>query len=179
METEGKDGKMFRIGQYVSCGNKGVCTIEDVTTLDITGVDKEKMYYILKPCYMASSTVYVPVDSSVNSMRPVLTKEEAEKLIASMPDIPVLTIQNEKMVEQDYKASMKTNRCEEWVRIIKTIYDRKQKRLQMGRKETAVDGKYFKIAEDNLYGELAIALNIERKDVCGYIAEQLQGSQAV
>ena len=170
---------MFSIGQYVSCGNKGVCTIENVTTLDISGVDKEKMYYILKPCYVAASTVYVPVDSPATSMRPILTKEEAQELIAMIPDIPMLTIENEKFVEQDYKAALKTNRCEEWVKIFKTIYARKQKRLQAGRKETAVDGKYFKVAEDNLYGELAIVLGMQRNEVFEYISEYLKGVQTV
>ena len=179
METEGKDGKMFSIGQYVSCGNKGVCTIENVTTLDISGVDKEKMYYILKPCYMAASTVYVPVDSSSTSMRPILTRQEAEELIVAIPDIPMLTIQNEKFVEQDYKAAMKTNRCEEWVKIIKTIYARKKKRLEAGRKETAVDSKFLKIAEDNLYGELAIVLGMQRNEACELITDQLKGIQRV
>ena len=48
---------MFSIGQYVSCGNKGVCTIENVTTLDISGVDKKKMYYILKPYYTVLAAI--------------------------------------------------------------------------------------------------------------------------
>ncbi len=170
---------MFSIGQCVSCGSKGVCTIEKITTLDISGVDREKMYYILKPCYVAASTVYVPVDSPATSMRPVLTKEEALELIESIPGIPVLNIQNEKFIEQDYKAAMKTNRCEDWVSIIKTIYERKQKRLQAGRKETAVDGKYYKIAVDNLYGELAIALGMPKNEVCDYISEQMNGFQTV
>ena len=167
---------MFSIGQYVICGNKGVCTVEDITTLNISGVDKEKKYYILKPRYVTASTVYVPVDSAATSMRMVLTKEEAQSLINSIPEIPVLDIRNEKLVEQDYKTCMKSNRCDEWV---KTIYDRKQKRLQAGRKETAVDSKYFKIAEENLYGELAVALNMERGEVCDYITAQLQGFSTV
>ena len=170
---------MFLKGEYVVSGNKGVCLVEDITSLDISGVDKEKMYYILKPCYLAASTVYVPVDSPASSMRPILTREEAERLIEAIPGIPELIVQNEKFIEQDYKECMKSNRCEEWVKIIKTIYSRKQKRLQAGRKETAVDGKYFKIAEDNLYGELAIALNMERSEVCNYITEQLRGFQEV
>ena len=153
--------------------------MEQITTLDISGVDKQKMYYILKPCYMAASTVYVPVDSSATSIRAILTKEEAEALIASMPGIPILTIQNEKLVEQDYRACMRSNCCEEWVKIIKTIYARKQKRSEAGRKETAVDSKYFKMAEDNLYGELAIALEMKRGEVCAYITERLQGFQKV
>ena len=37
---------MFEIGDYVICGNKGVCRVEDIATLDITGVDKKRKYYI-------------------------------------------------------------------------------------------------------------------------------------
>lgn len=170
---------MFSIGQDVICSNKGVCTVENITTLDISGVDRAKLYYILKPRYVNASTVYVPVDSADKSMRRILTKEEAEGLIGSIPRIPVLAIENEKLVEQDYKACMKTNSCEEWVKLMKTIYERKQKRLQEGYKETAVDSKYFKMAEDNLYGELAVALEIERNLVCDYISAQLEGFSTV
>lgn len=165
---------MFSIGQNVICGNKGVCTIEDITTLDITGVDKTKKYYILKPMFSVASTIYVPVDSALTSMRVVLTREEAEALIHGIPDIPVLEIKNERLVEQDYKSCMKSNCCSEWVKLIKTIYERRQTRLQVGRKETAVDSKYFKMAEEILYGELSVALNIERDQVEKYIAEHLE-----
>ena len=163
---------MFSIGQYVICGNKGVCIVENITTLDISGVDRAKKYYILKPMYVSASTVYVPVDS-VSTMRSVLTMEEAERLIKSIPEIAGLEIKNERFVEQDDKECMKSNRCEELIRLLKTIYFRKQKRLEAGRKETAVDCKYFKIAEDILFGELAVALSIERKDVGNYISRQL------
>ncbi len=168
-----KEVFVYKIGEYVVCGSKGVCEVENITTLDISGVDKGRKYYILKPRYMAGSTVYVPVDSSGDSMRPVLNRDEAEKLIDSIPQIPMLTIINEKLTEQAYRDSMKTNKCEEWVRVIKTIYLRKQKRLQSGRKVTAVDAKYSHLAEENLYGELAVALGIGRNEVEGYIARSL------
>ncbi|MBR3825606.1 MAG: CarD family transcriptional regulator [Lachnospiraceae bacterium] len=164
---------MFSIGQNVICGNKGVCTIEDIATLNISGVDKEKMYYILKPLYMAASRVYVPVDSALTSVRTILTREEAEELIRSIPDIPVIEIKNERLLEQDYKSCMKSNNCTDWVKLIKTIYERKQKRLQVGRKETAIDSKYFKLAEEILYGELSVVLDIERDKVSQYIEAQL------
>lgn len=164
---------MFGIGDYVICSNKGVCVVENITTLNISGVDKEREYYILKPLYMAGSTVYVPVDSPKESMRKVLEREEAEKLIKAIPEIPLLVIANDKLSEQAYKDCIKTNDCEDLVRIIKTIYTRKQKRLKAGRKVTAVDAKYFHMAEDNLYGELAVALNISRQDVEGYIVDAI------
>lgn len=37
--------------------------------------------------------------------------------------------------------------------IIKLICDRKEERVRQGRKVTAVDGRYFKLAENLLYGE--------------------------
>ena len=58
-----------------------------------------------------------------------------------------------------------------WSRIISCV--RKPMRLQKGRKETAIDSKYFRIAEEVLYGELAVALDMERDRVSQYIEEQL------
>ena len=170
---------VFRIGEKLVCGNKGVCVVENITTLNISGVDKERQYYILKPLYMAGSTVYVPVDSPKESMRSVLTREEAEELISRIPEISLLTITNDKLSEQIYKECLKANRCEELVRIIKTIYLRKQKRIEAGRKITAVDAKYFHIAEENLYGELAVALDMERGEVEGYITTAIDGKSGV
>ena len=164
---------VFIKGEYVVSSNKGVCLVEDITTLDISGVDKKREYYILKPVYMAGSTVYVPVDAAKESMRKVLSHEEAEALIQSIPEIPLITITNDKLLEQEYRSCMKTNSCESLIKIIKTIYLRKQKRLEAGRKVTAVDAKYFRMAEDNLYGELAISLDMPREDVENYIVEEM------
>lgn len=165
---------MFEIGEYVVCGNKGVCVVENITTLDISGADRDRKYYILKPLYLSGSTVYVPVDSSRDSIRRILDRKEAQALIKKIPDIPLLTITNDKLTEQMYRECIRANSCAELVKMIKTIHLRKQKRLQAGRKVTAVDAKYFHIAEDNLYGELAVALDIPRNEVGDYIAEAIK-----
>lgn len=164
---------MFEIGEYVVCGSKGVCVVENITKLDISGADREREYYILKPKYNSGSTVYLPVDSTRESMRPVIKREEAEQLLRAIPELPVLTIGNEKFVEQTYRECLKTGRCDEFVKLLKTIRLRKEKRLQAGRKVTAVDEKYFHIAEDGLYGELAVALGIGRDEVEAYIEREI------
>lgn len=166
---------MFAIGQYVVCGNKGVCAVENVTTLDISGVDKERKYYILKPIYQTGSTLYVPVDAP-GEMRSVMNRQEAEKLVDAIPEIPLLTITNDKLTEQTYRECMKRGNCEEWVKLLKTICVRKQKRLQAGRKVTALDAKYFQVAEQSLYGELAVALELSREAVESYVAGEISGS---
>ena len=37
-----------------------------------------------------------------------------------------------------------------------------------------LDDRYLKMAEDLLYGEMAVALGIEKKDVQAYITEEIQ-----
>ena len=64
--------------------------------------------------------------------------------------------------------------CEELVKIIKTLYLRKKLRLENGKKVTAVDMKYLRLAEEQLYGELAVVLAIERGKVENYIIEYIE-----
>lgn len=170
---------MFKKGEYVVSGNKGVCIVEDITPLNISGVDKEREYYILKPVYMTGSTIYVPVDTADGSLRRVLSREEADRLIRGIPEIPLITISNDKLLEQEYRGCMRTNDCAEWIRIIKTIYLRKQKRIAAGRKVTALDAKYYRLAEDNLYGELAISLQLPRGEVESYITREMEKPKSV
>lgn len=161
---------MFEKGDYVIYGSNGICTVQDITTLNLTGVDKNRKYYLLKPVYASGSTVYTPVDMADTLLRPALSREEADRLIKAMPDIPPITITNEKTLENTYKEYMRSNNCTSWVQLIKTIYLRREKRILKGHKITALDSRYFNLAETTLYGELAIALDKPRDEVKAYIA---------
>ena len=68
---------------------------------------------------------------------------------------------------------MHQNSCEAWLMLIKTIYLRKEKRILKGCKVTAVDSRYFKQAEDFLYSELSVALDLPRGEVKDFICETI------
>ena len=59
------------------------------------------------------------------------------------------------------------------VKIIKTLYVRQEQKLAEGKKNTAGDEKYFHIAEERLYGELAISLDMDKKDVKEYVEKRV------
>ena len=40
---------MFEKGEYVVYGSKGVCEITDISTINISGMNREKLYYFLRP----------------------------------------------------------------------------------------------------------------------------------
>lgn len=164
---------VFQVGDLIVYGNTGVCRVEKIGRPDLAGVPEGVDYYTLSPYYSQNSKIFTPCDNEKVVMRPVISKKEARKLVREIPSIQLLIITDEKKREECYKETMRTCDCREFVSIIKTIYTRKQERLAEGKKVTASDEKYFSMAEDKLYGELAIALEMEKNKVKEYIKEKV------
>lgn len=168
---------MFRKNDLVIYGNNGVCTIKDIGPLDIPGVSPGRIYYTLIPYYSKDSQIFLPVDNQKVTMRQLIQKEELLRLIDEVPSIEPLWIQDEKQREVKYKEALRKCDCRELIRIIKTIYQRKQSRIAVGKKMTASDEKYFHLAEEKLYGECAIALGMERIQVQAFIDKKLRQTE--
>ncbi len=173
--VESDRDKKYEIGDVIIYGNNGVCRITDCGRLDSSCADKNAIYYTIEPYYVTGTKIYIPVGNDKVRMRHIATKEEAMKLIDEMKSIDNLWIKDEKNREQEYKDSIKKCDCRELVRIIKTIYLRKKERLAKGKKVTASDEKYFRIAENSLYSELAVSLNMERDKVRDYVINSVTG----
>lgn len=159
---------MFQIEEYVIHLTGGICQVRDIAPLEMAGADKSKNYYLLVPLKNPGSKVYVPVDND-SAMRRIYTKEEAQKLLDDIPHIARTDIENDKLRENKYKEVIKSSDLRELVGILKNLYVRKQKRINEGKKVTATDEKYSKIAEENLVSELSFVLGEER----GLIKEKL------
>lgn len=166
---------MFETGTYIVCGQHGVCRVEGIGKLKLTEASKDRDYYTLSKVYSQGGVIYVPADSEKIVMRPVISKDEAEALIAGMREIDTLEIDNEKRKDDIFKQAFRTCDNREWVRVIKTLYARKQSRLAKGKKVTASDERFLRAAEENLYGELAISLSMNKRDVEHYIIEKIGG----
>ena len=161
---------MFQIGDYIVYGTSGVCRVEKIGPVDLPDVSKDKLYYTLSPVRNPGGHIYTPVDNQRVVMRPILTEDETEQLMKALPDIAPLTISDEKTVEVLYKHSLSSCDSVRWVQVIKTIH------LKAGKKITAVDDRYMRIAKDNLYGELAVVLHKKPDEISSYIRERAGGS---
>lgn len=163
---------MFQIDDFVIHVTSGICQIIKIAPLEISGADKNRDYYYLIPVNAKGSKVFVPVDND-SAIRSVISSAEAEKLISDIPSIEELSIDNEKLREARYKEVIKSCDLRNLVSVIKNLYVRRMKRLEEGKKSTATDDKYFKIAEENLFSELAFALGKEKAEVKDIIAPVL------
>ena len=154
---------MFEKGAYVIHGSNGVCRVDDIGPLVGMG-SGDKNYYTLTPIYRAGGKIFSPVDNLRIVLRPVLTKSEAEKLLAKVSDLEELAITDEKKREDAYKQAFYSGECEKLVMMLKAIYNRGLSRLAQGKRATASDERFMHMAEDCLYGELAISFDTSREN---------------
>lgn len=156
---------MYSVGEYVVKANKGVCRIEDIMHLDMPGIDKNQLYYYMVPLDNPNSKLYVPIDDKKNEIRKIMTESQAWDVINAIPGIEATWIDNDKQREQKYKEVIQSRDPQALVGIIKCMYFRKRERSAQGKKSTAVDEHYFKLAEDSLYSELAFAIGREKSEM--------------
>lgn len=164
---------MFEKGEYVVYGSKGVCWIQDITNIDIPGADQKRLYYIMHPVQNSEQTLYLPTDSTKAIIRRVMTREEANQLIQEIPLIEDLEVPNEKQREASYRQALNGCSGRAWVSILKTLNKRKEERLAAGKKVTALDERYLRVTQQELYGELSVALGIEKENMHDYIQERI------
>ncbi len=163
---------MYLIDEYVVHTTGGICRVAEIAPLAIPGADKNALYYYLMPIRENGSKVFVPVNNE-SAIRKVCTEEEAWNLIDEIPCIEELIVENDKMREVSYKAIIKSCDLRQLVSIIKSLMTRKREREEAGKRSTATDDKYLKIAEENLFSELAFAIGRNKLEMRDIIAERI------
>ena len=153
--------------------NKGICQVLDVTRIETKGYDPETVYYVMNPMLDKGSKLFIPTEVGDSTYRYALSPDEAEGIIERVPDIEEQCITDTKHRENDYKEAIKSNSPEKLVSIIKNIYLRKQERLSAGKKSLAVDDRYFKLAEELLYSELAFAIGCEKDEIARLVEDKI------
>lgn len=153
----------------------GVCRVEDIGIPEgQPAAQKGKEYYRLTPVF-GSGTIYIPVDTKV-FMRPVISRQEAERLIHRIPEIRenLCESRNQKVLENHYKEFLFTYECEDLVQLIKTIYMKKKNMERIGKKAGKTDIQYMRRAMALLHEELSIALEIPVDEVGNYIENAVE-----
>ena len=171
---------MFQIGEVVSYGATGICTIEDIRleSLSKAGTKKQE-YYILRPAATPTCTTYVPVNNAVLTakMRKLLSKQEIDALIESVRDQRLEWIEDTRHRADVFGQIVSRGISPELLKLIACLYLEKRARAKGGKKFCATDEKLLSSAERMVSEEFAYALQIPQKQVSAYIAERMEGTQ--
>ena len=162
---------MYEKGDKIIYGSSGVCVVVEICTPNFSRAEWGKKYYKLRPVY-GTETIYAPVDTKA-FMRPVMTRAEADALIARIPEIDecVCSSHSITMLRQQYEEFFKDHNCETYIGLVKGIYSKGASGKKLGQ----TDQRYMKRAEDTLYGELAVALDLTPAEVPAYIKAAIEG----
>ena len=169
---------MFEKGAYLVYGNLGVCRVQDIVTRRFEGLDAAHPYYVLEPLYQGG-VLYVPADNPKIFLRPVISAEEANRLIDTIPTLQGKAFHSRSAQELSahYEQALQTHNCRDLIELTVSIYRKKEGLARQNKKFGRVDEHFMRRAEDTLHGELAVALGIPKDAVPDYIARRVTAQQ--
>ncbi len=163
---------MFVKGEYVFYESGGICRVMDVQTAPLSGMPEDRVYYVLQSLHDRNGVMYIPVDNDKVFLRPLMQRKDAEAFLNRISGVEVIKGDNAKQLRNRYIDAMHTHNPEEWVRVIKTVYNRANtpgaaKRLSDTERAFAESAKRY------LYTELALALDLNENDMERYITQYI------
>ena len=96
-------------------------------------------------------------------MRKIISREEAEKLIVRAQNCKKDTLLNEKVTPMQYDEYVKSQDTLKLMQLLRTLYNIKNERAKDLRKMKSSDSRMLITARKLLYGEVAIAMDVEYK----------------
>ena len=171
---------MYQKGDYVIYGCKGVCRIVEVTTLNMDGIPKDRLYYEMQLVSEPGSRIFTPVEheGSKGVMRPLLSKEEVRELVSKIPEMEEEWIRDDRAREARYRDALNHGDAQAMLTMIRQLLLRRKARIEQGKKLPVMDSRYLKSAQDNLFEEFAVVLGTDREKVESYVAEKIRQSAA-
>lgn len=163
----------MEIGTVVNYSSSGVCIVSDVTVEEVLG--KRSKFYVLTPVFDSRTTLYVPMDNQIlmNKMRPLLSSDEIESLISSMPDIKYTWNDDDRVRSAEFKSIVSDGTHADLIRMLRCLYMHKIDLSKKGKLMRSSDEAYFKKAEFKFFSEVAYVLDISYDNVRSYIDSKL------
>ncbi len=165
---------MYEVGQCVVYKTAGVCEIVGYEQKSVSG--KMFDYCKLVPVFSDNSTFYIPVKTLDEKVRPLLKKEEIEKLIEIMPDTELLEVEDAKRRKMLFAEILKSGDYGKLIAMMKLLHNEQIKRADVGKRLNLFDEKAMRDAENLMCQEFSISLGIEYKDVMGYIKSKIENA---
>ena len=164
---------MYQVGEKIIYGNSGACVIEDVALLRF-GRTREQ-YYVLRPLYQNTSVIYVPVENAdlVSRIRAIPSVEDVNAMIQEMPDTEPIWVEDAQERKAAFEEMLRSGDTRVRIRLIRSLYTYKQKRLSQGKALHVSDENVLREAQRLLYDEFATPLNLQPSQVPAYIEAQL------
>lgn len=164
---------MFKVGDTVYYGAQGVCKIESETEQKFGR--EVKKYLVLKPVYDNRNTIFVPTDNEklYSKMQNILEKQELLAILDDIVNQDIIVIQNNHERKEKLKQILAQGDRMLTLRLIKTLYSVRDKKLAIGKRLPSTDEYILKEAERLFCNELAFVLDIPFEEALSMVKEKI------
>lgn len=166
---------MYQVGDRVVYGIHGVCTVAE---LEKRVVDRKMVtYLVLEPAGQEGSRYLVPAhnEAAMAKLRPMLTPEELEAMLASSSVREDGWIREENLRKQTYRELITGGDRAGLMRMVHTLYVHKKNQTAAGKKVHLADDNFLRDAEKLLSGEIAVVMGMEADQARSYLRTRLKG----
>lgn len=164
---------MFNIGDLLFYGTNGVCRVSEICSSPFDSSDTRSFYKLTPIAENTSLVIYTPVENTQVVMRSLISKEEAEALLARIASIEKVSVSIEKHRKDAYRETIREGNPEGFVKIIKTVRARRELFRRTRRRVPDMDNDFEHTAKTCLYGELSAVLGICREEIHRIITESI------
>ena len=164
---------IYHVGDTVMHPSEGVCTIEELRRMNLSGA-QARTYYILKPATeKSSSTVYMPVARGNTVLRRLLTKPDILELIRRSGEYAGLWIADNKQRKEAFTHILSEGNYAKMIRMIAEIHEESARREQEGKKPCAADEAILAEAERLLHQEFSYVLHMTVDETAAFVRKEL------
>ena len=161
---------MFKIKDSVIHCREGLSTI--IAMNNMNGRD----YFLVRTNQASAETIYVPVETAPNIIRPIMNEKEADEVLRFIKSIEKEFNTNTKQRRDSYKRRLSSGDVKEIAYLYRQLYFYEQiggennTEIKLG----PVDIDMLSYAKNMLFDELAISYKIDRNDVESYIERRIK-----
>ena len=161
---------MFKIDDTVIHFREGLSTIIAINNMN------GKDYFLLRVNQTGGGeTIYVPVETASNIIRPLMNQKEADELLKYIKSIKKEFNSNTKQRRDAYKRKLSSGDVKEIAYLYRQLYfyyeggGEENSEIKLG----PVDIDMLTFAQNMLFDELAISYKVERTSIKEYIEKRI------
>lgn len=161
---------MFQVGDAVSYGTSGVCTIAEKKRMKLAGQLCD--CYVLQPVYDHSLRICVPCGSQVllQRMHALPTREE---LLALLHEPAPRHEPDPDARREQYRRTLQSGDRRALLGMVRDLYTERRRRHAAGRQLSGYEDSALREAQTVLHSEFAYTMGITPQEVPDFIAREL------
>lgn len=147
----------FKIGDLVIHCREGLAKISSISDVD------GRQFYLVISQRQGNETIYVPVDKADLIVRPLMSVEEADEIIAYMKGIELEFNRNTKQRRDAFKKKLSSGDVHELAYLFRQyqLFKKYPEEVKLG----PMDIDMLSYATDNLLDEFSLTYNIPREKI--------------